>query len=70
VNSEQPTTVSVGPYSFSNRTPGAWICQNRVGSANRLSAPMTSVAVLTAASAGVSTWFSSDRCVGVILIIP
>ncbi len=59
----------MGPYSFSSRTPGACSRQKSVGSAIRLSAPITSVAAAPAASSGDSTWFSSDRCVGVILII-
>ena len=66
---EQPTTVSVGPYSFSRRTPGACRCQKSVGSASRLSAPMTRVPVLAAASPGDSSPFSRARWVGVILIM-
>jgi hypothetical protein len=67
---EHPTTVSVGPYSFISRTPGACSCQNRVGSATRLSAPITSVRVAPRASSGVSRGVSSDRWMGVILMSP
>src|SRR6185503_18271479 len=65
---QQPTTVSVGPYSLMILVSGAFVRQKSNFSVNNASPPITNVFTFPATSDGGINSANRSRCAGVILI--